>query len=685
MSATIIQHSFQFGEVSEILHARVDSPIYYRAVKRLRNMVVIPQGGTERRFGTAFVDQINNHAGPPVYLTDYTQVKPYIFDYENGDRYVLIFRALAVDIYFNNLYQSTTVTPYAAAEIKDLSISQSQRIVFIAHGSYAPRALTRTGTGPIVMTLSTPSFLTYPTFDFNQNYDTYTFNVQVGGVNIVVAQNTLGRVVTIIASTAMFNADSVGGLFVSEGGVIRITAIGAGPYPITTVTGRIIQTFDATSALFNVPNTILGDDALITEKAFSDTRGWPQIVAFFQNRIWFGRTSSVAGGIWGSNYNGYSASKLNFDDSEALDTNAVSTVLQGPKSTIVKHILPFKSLLVFTTSGLYSTPLLIDLPIVPTNISFLNLQTSDATNQVVPVVFDNDVVFFDAGGKKVKNVNVLATTQHYETKNISVLAPHLIDSPYSAAVYENSPTKDGNWLLMVNNGDTMDGSLAIYQNVPEQEITAWSLSTTDGYFRHVVSDDEDTYFIVERQVNGQTRLFLEQLRFDLYTDATLVTAPTVVPGTLVTGLSYLEGETVRVRGLIAGASNYGVMENQVVTGGQITLEYPVAEVEVGLNYEPYLIPLAMNVPLPDGNSLYRPKSIKNMYVDFYQSISIRVDGTIIPTSLLDVDISDDGPPPVTDFAQVQPMKGWDAQAEIRIGQTDPLPMTIIGIGFTVTI
>lgn len=687
MTVTMIQNSFQFGEVSELLHARVDSPIYYRSVKRLRNMLVIPQGGVERRFGQTYVDQINNHTGaPPTYLTNYTQVKPYIFDYEDGSRYLLIFRPLAIDIYLGGVYQSTTVTTYSSGEIKDLSISQSSNIVFIAHGSHSPATLVRASTGPVVLTLNAaPTFLDYPTFDFVQSYDATTFNVQVGGVNIVTAQNLLGQVVTVVASAALFTADYVGGLFYAEGGVIRFTAFNSN----VNMTGRIINTFDDESALFHGAGTILGADAVVTEKAFSATRGWPQKVAFFQNRLFFGRTAFILGGLWGSNYNGYTAGKLNFDDSEALDTNAISTIVQGSKATLIQHIVAFKTLLIFTTSGLYSTPLLIDLPLTPTNVSFLNLQTADAANDVVPLAFDNDVIFFDKGGRKVKNVNVYATTQHYESKVISVLAPHLVDEPYSAAVFENSSDKDGNWMFMVNNRGAREGQLSVYQSVPEQEITAWSLSTAadtvDGtcYYRHVVSDEETTYFIVERVVNGNTRLFIEQLDFDAYMDCSVI--GTQALAATISGLSHLEGEAVKVRGKVINSDGEAVVDTiGLVTAGIVTLEDAVTNYEVGLAWTTEIVPSAMNVALPTGNNLYMPKNIKSMYVDFYQSLGIRVNGELIPPFRIDSDTYDNPAAPKTDFVQVWPFSGWNATVEISITQSEPLPLTLIGMGFIVT-
>lgn len=692
MTAVLIQSSFQFGEVSPLLHARVDSPIFYKAVKRLRNMLVIPQGGATRRFGTTFVDQINNHAGSPTYLTDYTQVKGFIFDYENGDRYLLIFRENAIDVYYNNVYQSTTVTTYAAADIEALSIAQSVNIIFIAHSSYAPRTLIRASVGPVVLTLSTPTFINYPTFDFKQNYAAAVFAITDGantGIgNLTTAQNLLGRVVSLNASAALFSADYEGGLFIAEGGILRLVTFNL----TTRMTARIIQTFDTTSALFDAASSfaINGKDSILTEKAFSTTRGFPGKVGFFQNRLFYGKTTSLPGGLWGSNYAGYNATQLNFDDSNVLDTGAISTVIQGTKATVIEHLVGFKSLVVFTSSGLYSTPLLSNQPLTPSNIAFVNLQTSDATNDVVPLVFDNDVIFFDSGGKKVKNINVFATTQTYETRNISVLASHLIDQPYSAAVFENSSVQDGNWMFMVNSGDTLEGSMAVYQSVPEQDIVAWSLSTpapTEAeldYFRHVISDQETVYFIVQRTVNGNVRLFIEQLSFDAFMDCS--TVGTQALSNVISGLTELEGETVTVLGKISGSTGLAVVDTTgPVTGGTVTLAKAVTDYQVGLFWSPELVPLAMNFPVQNGNNYYMPKSIKKIFIDFYESSGIYMNDTLIPPFRFDGDDTYDNPAiPQTDYVQMEPMGGWNPSTEISFTQQQPLPMTLLGIGFVVT-
>lgn len=667
MPQQLIQSSFQFGEISELLHAQVTSPIYYKAARRLRNLLVIPQGGVEKRFGLNRTYTITG-------ITDYRLVKPFVMDYEDGAKYLMIFRDLAIDIYHDDAFIVTVVTTYTASEIASLSITQTANLVFIAHGAHKPAILRRTSAHAGWSLEANPTFIYYPTYDFDQNYNTLTFEVQVSGVDIVTAQNLLGQDVTVVASSALFTANHAGGLFFGNAGTVRFTTFTS----TTVMIGRIINVFDDDSSLFHSSNNILGADAVVTEVAFSTTRGWPQRVSFFQNRIFFARTASLLGGLWGSDYNGFKFNAFTFDDSEAFDTNSVSTVLYSKRAVLIEHMVSFKTLVVLTTNGLYSTPLLQETPITPNNIALVNQQTADSSLDVEPCVFDNEIIFFDKGGKRVKNVTLNGNSTRYQTNNISVLAPHLIDQPYSAAVYENSSLKDGSWLFMVNSGGTLPGTLAVYQSVPEQEITAWTLQTTDGLFRHVVADEDDVWFIIERSINGSTILSIEKLNFDLNTDAAYIHEYGSPTSTIIS-LNYLEGETVRVIG------DGAVMESQVVTGGQITLERAVTNVEVGLEYTPLLRPMPLNVPTQFGNNIYLPKSIKRAFIDFFESDGIKVNGELIPLFRFGLDHYNEPPILKTNFAEVCPFNGWDPRQQIDITQSDPVKFTIIGIGFEVTL
>lgn len=665
MTTTLIQSTFQFGEVSPLLFARVDSPIYQRGARVLENVVTIPQGGVEVRFGTKFVGSVLGG------VTDYTKIKLFIINYEDGAQYLLVFRAASIDIYFQDILQTTVTTGFTEDQIKDVSISQSPNLLFMAHSEHRPQILRRIAHNNWVREAG-PKFTHYPTYDFQQNYDDAIFQVLVGGTPITAANNVLGAEVQLTSTKPIFLAEHVGGLFFGDVGTLRITGISSA----TSVAARIVNVFDPDSGLFHGGNNILGADAVLTEVAFSATRGWPQKVSFFQNRIFFARNKSLMGGLWGSNYNGFTYNTFNFDDSENLDTNAVSTVIYNRRSVLIEHIVAYKSLLIFTSSGLFSTPLLEDFPITPNNVAYINLQTADASSTVQPQILDNQVIFFDKGGRKVKDVNLLARTGTYSTNNISVLASHLINGPYSAGVYENSTEKDGSWLMVTMSQGDREGQLVIYQAVPEQEITAWTHCVTDGKFRHVTADEDLVYFAVEREINGVKKLYLERLDFTYRTDCAKI-FHFDTPTSTITGLDHLEGKQVRVIG------DNALMQSKTVVGGQIELEYAVSKVQVGLNFNPTIVPMPLNMPTQFGNNVYLPKSVKKMYIDFNESLGIVLNGQFIPPFRMGEDEYDVHAIPKTDFYGISPFNGWNPRQTFTITQRDPLPFKVIGIGFEV--
>jgi hypothetical protein len=607
-------------------------------------------------------------------------VKPIIFDYEDGSQYLLIFRNLAIDIYYSDAIVATVVTTYSSTEIANLDFAQTGNALIITHSAHIPAILTRTSAHAGWNLAASPTFLNYPTYDFTRNYNAMTFHVYKTGTTtpITTAENLLGYIVDIVPSSALFTANYAGGLFFGDSGTVRITSYTSN----VKVTGKIIQVFDAQSNLFHaggsVANTINGNQAVVTEVAFSATRGYPQKVAFYQNRIWFGRTTSLLAGLWGSNFNGYTSTSFNFDDSDDLDTNSISTILSGEKSIAIQSILSFKTLLVLTTDGFFSTSLFVTDPLTPTNVSFINRRTADSSSGVKPVILDDQVIFFEKGGKKVKNINITESGYDYKTSVISVLAPHLVDTPYSAAVYDVSSVIDGAWMFMVNSGSEIPGTLSVYQSVPEQEITAWSLSTTDGYFRHVVTGGELVYFIVQRTINSVTKLFIEKLNFNLNTDATY-THTYGSPTTAITGLGYLEGKEVQVIGDDSPMGPY------TVTSGGFTLADAITTIEVGLEFNPLIRPMPLNVPTQMGNSIYLPKTINIVYIDYFESSGITVNGQVIDEYQFDVDQYNEPVTLKTNFSKVEPFNGWDPRQQIDIEQSVPLPFTIIGIGYIVTV
>lgn len=684
MAQFILQSNFKFGEISPLLFARSDSQIYYNGAKRLRNCLVLPQGGARRRFGTTFTLDLTSIE------SDYENYKAFFFVHSDGSKYILLFTPLAISVIYNGSVVATVVSTYTASDVQAMDIAQSNELVFITVGGKSPAILSRTSAHAGWSLNASPTFTHQPTYDFKQNYDSATFTVYLAGTSTILtdATNQIGRSVKVTCSLGIFgtNNDYVGGLYFGAGGTIRFTS----RIDTSNMNGTIIQTFDSKSAMLDTSlgagsRIIPGQQSVVTEKMFSATRGWPEKVSFFQNRLWFAKTESLPGVVVGSNFNGFTSGRLNFDDSRTLETSAVSTVLYGRKATLINHIISYKSLVLFTTSGVYSTSLDLLEPITPLNVNFMNLQTGDITSDVLPDILNNNVIFYDKGGSRVKTLVLGEDGTNYQAGTLNILSPHLIDTPYSTAVMDASDTIDGSYLFVINNGSDRKGQMAIYNLVEEQGITAWTLNTTgidsdNEGFRHVVSDGEDVYFIVERTVDGNQKLYLEQLSFDHYMDCAIDYSQS--SSTTITGLSHLEGLEVEVWGGTSDA-NEGYEGSFTVSSGEVTIDHAVTQGYVGLTVTPLIGTLPLMVATEFGNNVYRPKHIKNIYIDFYESLNITVNDTKLPYFQENTASMDTALVPQTNFDEVAPMSGWDPRTEIVISQDAPHPFTILGIGMTV--
>lgn len=735
------QFSFTQGEVDPKIHSRSDWENYYKALKYARNVQVLPQGGIQRRWGTEYVDTctVGNAAFPAAFEMCTLQ-------YDNGAVYLLIWENLSLKIYLENKLLATVVTTYAAEDIAFLRFAQVENRLIITNINFAPRQLvlsnnapnaitgvdvvssyinlttnlvignvyavsfttggslpvttpqihtgrtyfvkeiatqqirvyataddasaginyftvTANGTGNLLTqntwTLSNITFINKPAYDFDGGYSAITFTPSA----------TSGNAVTITLSAPLANLTSatfVGGLFTGNGGSLRITSVA----DTSHFTGYTIHAFADTSA-------IEGALSFLGEPAWSDARGWPKYPSFFQNRLVFAGSYSLPNGVWLSVVN----QAYNFDDSQALDDDAIGWYPAGGSINLIVGVTSARSLMIHTNNGTFSTPLLTEAPVTPTNFT-LTEQNKFAVQPIQPIFIDNQIIFVDTASNVISLVWDI-TMSAFRVDNISVMSSSLIQSPIDMSSFYEPKATDGFYALFVN----IDGTLALYQTLREQNIGAWSLMTTStnlagvktqSNFIHVISGGNRCWFLVQRVINGSQKIFIEELSFDVQTDAaTVVSLP--APNMTVTGLSYLEGQTVNVK-----ADGY-LLADEVVTGGQITTDYAGTNYEIGLNYVSQITPLPIAIPQVFG-ALYNPKHVKCMYLRYYQTIGATVlNGPILIETLNQV-VLGAVPQPKDGVAKVTPMQGWEdfdvtEASDINIMQSNPLPMTILGLSY----
>jgi hypothetical protein len=176
-----------------------------------------------------------------------------------------------------------------------------------------------------------------------------------------------------------------------------------------------------------------------------------------------------------------------------------------------------------------------------------------------------------------------------------------------------------------------------------------------------------------------SQLFIEEINFNYYTDSTTnLASPNLT--TVVMGLGHLNGQVVQVV-----ADGY-VLNNQTVFDGQITIEQPSFNISVGLPFTTVLIPLPPAIPGTPG-SLYQPRHIRNLYINYYNTIGATIQGYGIPVTQLQNVVIGGVPTPQTGVFEYTLMEGWDGATpvDIQIIQSSPLPMTIIGLSYILEI
>lgn len=365
--------------------------------------------------------------------------------------------------------------------------------------------------------ISNISFKFFPAYDFTGGYF---------GSGFTFTPSATSGTITLTASSPIFTAAMVGGLYTGNSGSMRLTAF----TDSTHMTGFTIEDFANT-------NAIRGDQSFLGEPAWSNARGWPRNGGFIQNRLVQVGTASLANGQWLSVVNDV----FNFDDSEALADNAIASYPEGGSMSYVQSVTSARSLLVHTNDSNYSTPVQSEIVLTPTNY-VLTIQNKFGVGTLQPVFIDNQIFFVDASGNNVITMIWEFTQSSYVTNSASVKSSNLIVSPVDMTAFQEPNFIDGFFVLFVNS----DGTLCSLQTLKEENIAAFTISDTFTYpavdqnatstpvtaiYKKAAASQNRCWFLVQRNV------------------------PTVQSATNITGFSALNNTLTAVgHGMTVGVS-----------------------------------------------------------------------------------------------------------------------------------
>jgi len=246
--------SFQFGEISDSLVTRTDTPIYSASASRVENFVVMSEGALKKRHGLKHIYDYSltyDSANP-----DKSFLASFLFD--DNEQYVVsiehaklrFFRLLddgsvsLVDTVTADV--NSAALPFNQAYIKQYTYAQYGDVMFICHPLFAPRVITRTS----LTNFDVSTFTFDSRADNKVTYQPY-YNFQSQGVSLDPSKTT-GTGATLVTSSSYWVAGHVGTTVRYGEAEITITAVASG----TSATGDIVDELKQRLSVINPFRTI---------------------------------------------------------------------------------------------------------------------------------------------------------------------------------------------------------------------------------------------------------------------------------------------------------------------------------------------------------------------------------------------------------------------------------------------
>ncbi|WP_226779016.1 hypothetical protein [Oceaniglobus trochenteri] len=364
--------------------------------------------------------------------------------------------------------------------------------------------------------------------------------------------------------------------FVTDGiGIVEITAV-AGPRSATAEVRKRLP-----DGLTERPTYRW------SEAAWSDLRGWPRAIGAFQQRHCYGGTPMDPRTMWFSVIGG----TVDMTDN-GLEDDGFSYILASPRARAgeIRSILAAGETLHIFTSGdeFFGSATDADRAFAAETARFSS-DTAHGAADVPPILIDGAPVFLHKNSRQLFAQMINPNSGKFIGENLTQIARHILGRGADRLVYQEDP-------VPVVWARGTDGALIGLTYLPGQKVVGFHRHDLAGGFVEDIevlpSDDglsEDLYLIVRRQINGQTRRFIERMKHpfieldglepDLQ-DAWFQYCAVRYQGTATTeisGLDHLEGETV------TAWTERGAFARLTVTGGAVTLPHPVTSAITGLD------------------------------------------------------------------------------------------------------
>jgi len=326
------------------------------------------------------------------------------------------------------------------------------------------------------------------------------------------------------------------------------------------------------------------------EGKWSDRRGWPTAVSFYEGRLWFAGRDSFIGSA--------SDDFTNMDHTAEGDAAAINrTIGSGPVDTI-NWLLPMQRLLAGGQGAEFSArSTALDEPLTPSNFN-LKRCGGQGSNAVGGMVVEDSGVYVQRGGIRVFELSFDGNKLDYSNTQLSILVPEIGSPGIVRMEVQRQPDTRLHFLRS-------DGTVAVVIFDKAEDVKCWceiEAAGTDAAIKDIVvlpgdstAAEDQVYYVTSRTINSSTVRYLERMALEsegvggtLNKQADSFVIFTNSPASLtVSGLTHLVGQSVVVwqDGVCPEDTNGDPKTYTVSAGGTITLDTEATTGIVGLAYE----------------------------------------------------------------------------------------------------
>lgn len=418
--------------------------------------------------------------------------------------------------------------------------------------------------------------------------------------------------------------------------------------------------------------------------------GWPRCVAFYEQRLVFANSVKEPQTLWFSKSGNYEDFQPTDIDSTVPADYAITATIASNQINSILWLETGQNLIIGTLGAEwlaksydYSNPL------SPGNMMVVQ-QTTHGSAGAVRQRIGHSLMFVQRSGRLLKELFYEYQTDSFTTRDLTMLSDHLLKDGGGAidTAYQQQPF-NVMWLV------TAAGGLVGLTFEKDQEVIAWHKHTiTGGVVESIATipsldgSEDQVHLSVKRTIAGNVVRYIERLTAEYYpTDNVPVTEMIyldcagehvgTVPVSTISGLEYLNGQTVSVVG------DGSVQDSRVVSGGSITLARPATNVVVGLPYQSLVETLNVEAGAQFGSSQGLVRRVHAITLRLFGALGFRyglANDSMQEYNFRDTrDRMDTIPDIRSDDFQINVSGRYDIKSTVRIEQTLPYPLNILAV------